>query len=161
VLDEGLPLLGYRREEAGVAGKVAVFQQQARLLFFIEIPDMKYGSSEVARRLSHVTGYVEVNRRAVKEMHRQVGDLVLGEDGVALRGLLVRHLVLPGGLAGTEEVLAFLAELSPDTYLNLMTQYRPCYRASELPPLDRRPTAGELRRAFAIADRLGLKRLSG
>jgi putative pyruvate formate lyase activating enzyme len=126
----------------------------------IYMPDMKYGSSEVARRLSHVTSYVEVNRRAVKEMHRQVGDLALDEDGVALRGLLVRHLVLPGGLAGTEQVLAFLSELSPYTYLNLMTQYRPCFRASELPPLDRRPSAEEFRRAFAIADRLGLKRLS-
>jgi putative pyruvate formate lyase activating enzyme len=126
----------------------------------IYMPDMKYGSSEVARCLSHVTGYVEVNRRAVKEMHRQVGDLALDEDGVALRGLLVRHLVLPGGLAGTEQVLAFLSELSPDTYLNLMTQYRPCFRASELPTLDRRPSAEEFRQAFAIADRLGLKRLS-
>jgi putative pyruvate formate lyase activating enzyme len=125
----------------------------------IYMPDLKYGSSEVARRCSHVPDYVEVNRRAVREMHRQVGDLVLDERGVAVRGLLVRHLVLPGDLAGTDEVLAFVAaELSPDTYLSLMTQYRPCFRASELPPLDRRPTAQELQRAVDTADRLGLRR---
>jgi putative pyruvate formate lyase activating enzyme len=125
----------------------------------IYMPDAKYGSSDIARRCSHVPDYVEVNRRAVREMHRQVGDLVLDEQGIAIRGLLVRHLVLPGDLAGTEEVLAFIAaELSPQTYLSLMSQYRPCFRASELPPLDRRPTADELQRAREIADRLGLRR---
>jgi putative pyruvate formate lyase activating enzyme len=126
----------------------------------VYMPDMKYGSSEVARRLSHVADYVEVNRRAVREMHRQVGDLVLGECGVAVRGLLVRHLVLPGDLAGTRQVLGFIAaELSRDTYVNLMGQYRPEYRAAEHPPLDRRPTAAELLRAHEIAGELGLHRL--
>jgi putative pyruvate formate lyase activating enzyme len=125
----------------------------------IYMPDLKYGSSEVARRFSHAPDYLEVNRRAVREMHRQVGDLVTDEWGLAVRGLLVRHLVLPGDLAGTEDVLDFVAtELSPDTYLSLMTQYRPCYRAAELPPLDRRPTGEELQRAVEIADRLGLRR---
>jgi putative pyruvate formate lyase activating enzyme len=128
----------------------------------VYMPDLKYGSSEVAQRYSHVPDYVEVNRRAVREMHRQVGDLVLDERGVAVRGLLVRHLVLPADLAGTEEVLAFVAsELSVDTYLNLMAQYRPCHRAEEHPPLDRRPTPGELRRAREVAERLGLRRLDG
>jgi putative pyruvate formate lyase activating enzyme len=126
----------------------------------VYMPDLKYGSSEVARRYSHVPDYVEVNHRAVREMHRQVGDLVLDERGVAVRGLLVRHLVLPGDLAGTEEVLAFVAsELSPDTYLNLMAQYRPCHRAEEHQPLDRRPTTAELLRAREVAARLGLHRL--
>ena len=128
----------------------------------VYMPDLKYGSSEVARRYSHVPDYVEVNHRAVREMHRQVGDLVLDERGIAVRGLLVRHLVLPGDLAGTAEVLTFVAsELSPDTYLNLMAQYRPCHRAEEHPPLDRRPTPAELRRAREVAERLGLHRLDG
>jgi putative pyruvate formate lyase activating enzyme len=126
----------------------------------IYMPDLKYGDSAIARRLSHVPAYVEVNRRAVREMHRQVGDLVLDEDGIAVRGLLVRHLVLPGDLAATEEVLRFVAtELSPATYLNLMGQYRPCFRAGEHPPADRRPTAAELQHAAEIAERLGLHRL--
>ncbi len=128
----------------------------------IYMPDLKYGSSEVARRYSHVPDYVEVNHRAVREMHRQVGDLVLDERGIAVRGLLVRHLVLPGDLAGTEEVLTFVAsELSPDTYLNLMAQYRPCHRAEEHPPLDRRPTPAELHDAREVDERLGLHRLDG
>ncbi len=128
----------------------------------VYMPDLKYGSSEVARRYSHVPDYVEVNHRAVREMHRQVGHLVLDERGVAVRGLLVRHLVLPGDLAGTEEVLGFVAtELSPDTYLNLMAQYRPCHRAEEDPPLDRRPTAAELLRAREVAEQLGLRRRDG
>ena len=126
----------------------------------IYMPDMKYGDSAVARRYSKVRDYVEVNRAAVSEMHRQVGELVLDKQGLAQRGLLVRHLVLPGGLAGTEQVLAFLAqEISPHTYLNLMDQYRPCYRADEYPPLDRTITAEEYQEARALAKRHGLNRL--
>ncbi len=126
----------------------------------VYMPDMKYGDSDLARRSSHVREYVGVNRRAVREMHRQVGDLVLDEHGVAVRGLLVRHLVLPGDVAGTDQVLAWIAsEVSPDTYVNLMAQYRPCYRASEHPPLDRRPTPVEHRHARELAGRLGLGRL--
>jgi putative pyruvate formate lyase activating enzyme len=126
----------------------------------IYMPDMKYGDSSLARRYSHVREYVAANRGAVLEMHRQVGDLVLDEQGVATRGLLVRHLVLPGDVTGTEGVLEFIAsEVSTDTYLNLMAQYRPCYRASEHPPLDRRPTEAEYRRAREAAERLGLRRL--
>jgi putative pyruvate formate lyase activating enzyme len=126
----------------------------------VYMPDMKYGDSALARRHSHVRGYVEANRAAVREMHRQVGDLVLDARGLARRGLLVRHLVLPNGIAGTEEVLRFLAEkISPRTYVNLMDQYRPCYRAGEHPELDRRPTPAELAGALAAARRLGLARL--
>jgi len=126
----------------------------------IYMPDMKYGDSDLARRYSHVREYVQANRRAVREMHRQVGDLVLDEHGVAVRGLLVRHLVLPGDVGGTDEVLAWIAsEVSPDTYVNLMAQYRPCHRASEHPPLDRRPTLAEYCHAREHAGRLGLGRL--
>jgi putative pyruvate formate lyase activating enzyme len=93
-------------------------------------------------------------------MHRQVGDLELDDRGIARRGLLVRHLVLPGGLAGSERVLAFLAkEVSADTYLNLMDQYHPCYRASDFPPLDRLPTRREYQQALDLATSLGLRRL--
>jgi putative pyruvate formate lyase activating enzyme len=109
-----------------------------------------------------VRDYWEVNKAAVKEMHRQVGDLVLDDRGIAQRGLLVRHLVLPGDIAGTQRVVEFLAgEISRATYLNLMDQYRPCYRAAEYPPLDRRLTAAEYRAALAAAHRAGLRRLDG
>ena len=128
----------------------------------IYMPDMKYGDSAIARRYSHVRDYWEVNRAAVREMYRQVGDLQLGENGLAHRGLLVRHLVLPNGLAGTEKVLAFIArEISTNTYLNLMDQYYPCYRAGEIPELSRPVSAAEYREALDIARRFGLARLSG
>jgi putative pyruvate formate lyase activating enzyme len=126
----------------------------------IYMPDMKYGSSEIAHTYSKVRGYVEVNQAAVLEMHRQVGDLVIDEAGLARRGLLVRHLVLPGLLSGTEQVLAFLAEkVSPNTYLNLMDQYRPCHKAQDYPPLDRVLANQEFEEALAAARRHGLKRL--
>jgi len=126
----------------------------------IYMPDMKYGDSALARRYSKVRDYVEVNRAAVKEMHRQVGDLVLDAQGVARRGLLVRHLVLPQGIAGTDAVLSFLAgEVSRDTYVNLMDQYRPCYRADEYPGLDRPLSSAEYHDALACAARHGLARL--
>jgi putative pyruvate formate lyase activating enzyme len=126
----------------------------------IYMPDMKYGDSSIARNYSKVRNYVEINQAAVKEMHRQVGDLVLDEKGLARRGLLVRHLVLPENLAGTEKVLDFIAhEISRDTYLNLMDQYRPCYRADEYPPLNRPITMEEYRAAVALAKHYGLQRL--
>ncbi len=126
----------------------------------IYMPDMKFADSAVARPYVGVADYAEVNREAVREMHRQVGDLVLDEQGIALRGLLVRHLVLPDDLAGTEATIVFLArEISADTYLNLMDQYRPCYRAGEFPGLDRRSSRAEFKAAVALARRYGLRRL--
>jgi putative pyruvate formate lyase activating enzyme len=93
-------------------------------------------------------------------MYRQVGDLTLDENGIALRGLLVRHLVLPENISGTDRVLEFLAEeISPATYLNLMDQYRPCYRADENPPLDRPITSRDFSGALGWAESLGLHRL--
>jgi len=128
----------------------------------VYMPDMKYGDAGTARAFSGVEDYPAVNRASVKEMHRQVGDLLLDGEGVAVRGLLVRHLVLPGGLAGSEEVFRFLAtEVSTGTYLNVMTQYRPAYRARLHPPLDRAPTEEELAEALALAARHGLTRLDG
>jgi putative pyruvate formate lyase activating enzyme len=109
-----------------------------------------------------VIGYPAANREAVREMHRQVGDLILDGSGLAVRGLLVRHLVLPGRLAGTEGIVRFLAaEISRDTYLNLMAQYRPAFRAAEFPPLHRSLTAAEYQEALGMAERAGLRRLDG
>ena len=126
----------------------------------IYMPDMKYGDSGLARRYSRVRNYVEANQYAVREMHRQVGDLVLGADGVALRGLLVRHLVLPQDIARTRRVLEFLArEISPETYVNLMDQYRPSYRAGEYPELARALSGAEYADALAAARGAGLHRL--
>jgi putative pyruvate formate lyase activating enzyme len=128
----------------------------------IYMPDMKYGDAHLARELSGIGSYPEANRAAVKEMHRQVGDLMLDENGLARRGLLVRHLVLPGGLAGTAEIVRFLAEeISPVTYLNVMAQYRPAYRAREHPPLERPATPTEIQEALDLALAAGLTRLDG
>jgi len=100
------------------------------------MPDMKYSDDEIARLYSGIENYPSVNRAAVKEMHRQVGDLQINEQGVATRGLLVRHLVLPNGLAGTRQIVHFLAEeISLNTYLNVMAQYHPCHQASQFPLL--------------------------
>jgi len=127
----------------------------------IYMPDFKYADAETAKRYSGAEDYPEVAKAALREMHRQVGDLALDGRGVARRGLLVRHLVLPNDLAGTAEVVAFLAQLSPLTYLNIMGQYRPCYRAQDHPPLARRPHADEMARAFRLARAAGLTRLDG
>lgn len=124
----------------------------------IYMPDAKYADAGVGLRFSGVKNYPEVNRAAIREMHRQVGDLVIDADGVARRGLLVRHLVLPDGLAGTGEIVRFLRdEVSPRTYINVMAQYRPCYRADQMPPLDRRVTAAEYAEAVRLAAEAGLR----
>ncbi|MGC8788009.1 MAG: radical SAM protein [Anaerolineae bacterium] len=129
-------------------------------VFDIYMPDMKYSDEATAQRLSKVKNYPAINRAAVAEMHRQVGDLYLDERGIALRGLLVRHLVLPGGLAGTAEIVRFLAEkISLNTYLNIMDQYRPCYKAHEYPELNRRITSEEYAEAIRLAEEAGLHRL--
>ena len=124
----------------------------------IYMPDMKYADADIARRFSKVANYPAVNQAAVREMHRQVGDLTMDGRGIAQRGLLVRHLVLPEGLAGTAEIVRFLRdEVSPDTYINVMAQYRPCYRAHGLPPLDRRVSRQEVAGAVRLAEDAGLR----
>jgi putative pyruvate formate lyase activating enzyme len=126
----------------------------------IYMPDIKYADAAVGRNYSHIRDYVVRNQAAVREMHRQVGDLVLDQRGLAQRGLLIRHLVLPNGITGTEAILMFLAEeISPDTYVNLMDQYRPCYRAGEYPELSRPTTAAEYAEAEEVARRCGIWRL--
>jgi putative pyruvate formate lyase activating enzyme len=125
----------------------------------IYMPDAKYSDDRVAGKLSLVKGYWQVAQAAIREMHRQVGDLVISAEGLAVRGVLVRHLVLPEGLAGTREVARFLArEVSPNTYVNVMGQYRPDNRAWEHPQLSRPITRGELAEAVRIAREEGLSR---
>jgi putative pyruvate formate lyase activating enzyme len=126
----------------------------------IYMPDFKYWDAGVAKRLSGAADYPEVARAAIKEMHGQVGDLTISPGGIATRGLLVRHLVLPGGLAGTGRCMRFLAEeISRNTYVNVMAQYRPCGTASRHPPLDRRITPAEYAEAVDLAREAGLVRL--
>ena len=125
----------------------------------VYMPDAKYDDDQVGEQLSGIRHYPRVNRLALKEMHRQVGDLVVDDQGVATQGLLVRHLVLPEGLAGTAGVARFLAsELSADTYCNVMSQYRPAYRASRFAPLRRRLTQEEYSTAVQAARSAGLWR---
>ena len=128
----------------------------------IYLPDMKYGDAHAGRTYSGVDDYPTVNQAAVYEMHRQVGDLVMDDRGVATRGLLVRHLVLPSGLAGTGVVAQFLARrVSEHTYINVMDQYRPCYEADQLPLIARRVSVDEWRGAIDSVHGAGLSRLDG
>jgi putative pyruvate formate lyase activating enzyme len=126
----------------------------------VYMPDLKLISSERARRYVGKREYGDVMRRNVLEMQRQVGDLVLDDRGLARRGLICRHLVMPGLLDEAGAVLRFVAEeLGPGTYVNLMGQYYPAgkVRDGRYEEIDRRPHADELERAFEIADELGLQ----
>ena len=124
------------------------------------MPDFKFWDPKVADQLCDAPDYPAVARRAFREMHRQVGNLMLDEQGIAQRGLLVRHLVLPDGMAGTREVMEFLAkEISANTYVNIMAQYRPCGRAAEVPSLRRSISDEEYQQAIDLACQEGITRL--
>jgi putative pyruvate formate lyase activating enzyme len=102
-------------------------------VFDIYMPDFKFWDAEVAEAACQAKNYPQIACRALREMHRQVGDLKIDENGIAQKGLLIRHLVLPGGLAGTREIMRFIArEISTNSYVNIMSQYRPCGRAAEI-----------------------------
>lgn len=125
----------------------------------IYMPDAKYADEGPAGELSGAETYPAANRAALREMHRQVGDLFMDDRGIALRGLLVRHLVLPNGLAGTRKVTDFIAkEISADTYFNVMDQYRPCFKAAGRKDVGRRPRPEEMETAFEEARAAGLHR---
>lgn len=125
----------------------------------IYMPDVKYSDNETARRFSGAPGYWDIVRSVAKEMHRQVGDLVVDAAGIAQRGLLVRHLVLPNGLSGSRAVLDFIShEVSPSTYVNIMDQYRPAYRALRYSSLSRTIKETEYREALEYASGVGLHR---
>ncbi len=126
----------------------------------IYMPDFKYWDEKTALRLSKVPNYPQIARQSIKEMHRQVGELVLDNYFIAKRGLLIRHLVLPANLAGTPEILNWIAkEISANTYVNVMDQYYPCGEAWKYPPLDRRLTRQEYEGALSAAKQAGLCRL--
>ena len=125
----------------------------------IYMPDFKYWDNTIAKKFSGVDRYADFARSALQEMHRQVGDLFVNEEGLAVRGLLVRHLVLPNGLAGTQPIMKFLAEeISTQTYVNVMGQYRPCYRAAAFETLRRGIDCKEMMQAKKYAIDVGLYR---
>jgi putative pyruvate formate lyase activating enzyme len=129
-------------------------------LIDIYMPDFKFWSSEVAEKTCNAPDYPEVARKAIMEMHRQVGNLQTNPAGIAQKGLLIRHLVLPENLAGTGEISEFISKnISPDTYVNIMPQYRPCGLAHQIEGLDRRLTAKEYLDAIKIAGDQGLTRI--
>jgi putative pyruvate formate lyase activating enzyme len=126
----------------------------------IYMPDFKFWDPAVAEELAHAPDYPDVARAALKEMHRQVGDLQIDGQGLARRGLMVRHLVLPDGQAGTRDVMRFLVrEISPDTYVNLMAQYHPAGRSGCHPRIHRRITPEEFQEALRAAKEEGVRRL--
>jgi len=130
----------------------------------IYMPDFKYWDSEMARKYSRAPDYPEVARRVLKEMHRQVGDLEIDASGLARRGLLIRHLVMPGDAAGTRAVMQWIAdELSPDSFVNVMSQYHPAGNVSRFDhaEINRRLTRAEFQGALEAARRAGLKRAAG
>ena len=127
----------------------------------IYMPDFKYWSNERSQKYLKAKDYPEAARTVIKEMYRQVGDLVFDENGLAKRGVLMRHLVMPDGLEDAEKIMEFLAkEISPDTYVNIMGQYFPAGKVSEkkYQEINRRPNSQELETAETIARQYGLQR---
>ena len=123
------------------------------------LADLKYTDDEMAERYSHAPNYTAVSQEAIREMYRQVGDLVMDEQGIAQQGLIIRHLVLPNGLAGTDAAMRFLAkEISPHTFVNLMSQYRPAYRAEEDDKINRGLRGEEFEEAVGMLRKWGLDR---
>ncbi len=130
-------------------------------VFDLYMPDFKFWNREIAESACQAEDYAEVARKALKEMHRQVGDLVTDDAGVARRGLIIRHLVLPGGLASTREIMRFIAlEISTRSYVNIMSQYRPCGRAAEIKALNTFLAPVDFRTALRQAAEEGITRLA-
>ncbi len=124
----------------------------------IYLSDFKYFKAETGMRYSQVPDYPQVAKRAIKEMYRQVGDLLTDQNGIAKRGLIIRHLLLPGNLFGAEKILFFIAqELSPSISVSLMSQYLPLWKAKGHPLLGREITPEELKQAFMALDFAGLE----
>jgi putative pyruvate formate lyase activating enzyme len=129
-------------------------------VFDIYMPDFKFWDTNIALQTCDAPDYPEVACKALVEMHRQVGDLFIDDAGIACRGMLIRHLVLPEDLAGTRQVMRFIAQnLSPNSYVNIMPQYRPCGRANEVPALRRSLTQADYRAALDAAREEGITRL--
>jgi len=129
-------------------------------IFDIYMPDFKFWDSEWSKRFCDAEDYREIASKALREMYRQVGNLVIDSEGIAVRGLLVRHLVMPNGVAGTENIMKFLAkEISPNTYTNVMGQYRPCFNAGKDELINRPINSFEYKEAVDAAKKGGLDRL--
>jgi len=123
----------------------------------IYLPDTKYSVNSTALRLSDAPEYFDYNKAALKEMYRQAGDLEMDDSGIAVRGLIVRHLVLPNDLAGSKKIFEFLAkEISKNVHVGIMAQYKPCYKAIDDPELGRTLTGNEYRKAVRWAKEAGL-----
>ena len=125
----------------------------------VYMPDFKYASAEAGRKYSGVPDYPAVATAALAEMYRQVGPLELDERGLAVRGVMVRHLVMPMDIARSREVIDIVARVAPGAGMNVMGQYRPCYRADEFPELLKLPEPAEVRRLREYAAERGLRRL--
>lgn len=125
----------------------------------IYLPDMKFSDEPTARRLTGMKDYPDISRAAVAEMFRQVGPLQLDDKGIAYRGLIVRHLVMPDGISGATEVLRSIAAIDPGITVNIMAQYHPAHRAREYPGIDRRITRDEYAEAVAAAHEVGLRNI--
>jgi putative pyruvate formate lyase activating enzyme len=124
----------------------------------IYLPDMRYASDENAWKYSQAAEYVPNNRRVIREMYRQVGDLQIDANEIAARGLIVRHLILPGGLAGSADSLTWLAqEVSPNVTISIMSQYYPCHKAAGIPELARTITYEEYSEVVNLLEKLGLE----
>ena len=129
-------------------------------IFDIYMPDFKFWDPSVAELTCQASDYPQIAQAALREMHRQVGDLEVEDQGIARRGLLVRHLVMPEGLAGTQQVMQFIHdEISPSTYVNIMPQYRPCGDLEFTPQLRRSVTRAEFKEALQMAKQAGITRL--
>jgi len=129
-------------------------------VFDIYMPDFKFWDPQIAKSACQAKDYPEIARNALREMHRQVGELTVDQDGIAQKGLLIRHLVLPGGLAGTREIMRFIArEISTHSYVNLMSQYRPCGRAPEVKGLNASLSPADFQTALQAAKAEGITRL--
>ncbi len=123
----------------------------------IYLPDMRYGDQMSAKRFSNAPDYVTINQEAIKEMYRQVGNLVLSDEGIARKGLIIRHLVLPNGLAASGKIFKFISEnISKEVYISLMSQYHPVYRAGEFVEINRRINTKEYEEVFNLLLKYGL-----
>jgi putative pyruvate formate lyase activating enzyme len=129
-------------------------------IFDIYMPDLKYMDNSIAYQLSGINDYVERVTESIVEMHRQVGDLKVNEKGIAQKGLIIRHLVMPDNIAQTYKVVDFVKGLSTNTYFNLMDQYRPAYHAMSNPKINRKLSAEEFSRAYNYAVDAGINRIA-
>ncbi len=129
-------------------------------IFDIYLPDAKYSNNKISLKYSNVQDYFEIMKNAIKEMHKQVGDLTLNEEGIAIKGLMIRHLILPNNLAGSEKIFEFIAkEISKDTFINIMDQYWPAYKAYQYPEISRKINEDEFKKIINLAKKFGLRRL--